>query len=89
MTCTRCGGTGVLNEHLLAALMPEDGTADDIARILQFLHSVEGGQHEVRVCDCCGDGDRWYGTPGEHYGPDDPRGPNWTLRQQWGLRRCH
>jgi len=23
--------------------------------------------HDVQVCDCCGDGDGWYGIPGEHY----------------------
>jgi hypothetical protein len=22
--------------------------------------------HDVQVCDCCGDGETWYGEPGEH-----------------------
>ena len=22
--------------------------------------------HDVQVCDCCGDGDGWYGEPGNH-----------------------
>jgi hypothetical protein len=24
--------------------------------------------HDVAVCDCCGDGSEWHGTPGEHNG---------------------
>jgi len=31
--------------------------------------------HDVAVCDCCGDGQGWYGTPGEHNyrkGGDEP-----------------
>ena len=24
--------------------------------------------HDVQVCDCCGDGEGWHGTPGEHNG---------------------
>ncbi len=23
-------------------------------------------QHDVQVCDCCGDGENWYGEPGCH-----------------------
>jgi hypothetical protein len=23
-------------------------------------------QHDVQVCDCCGDGENWYGEPGQH-----------------------
>lgn len=23
--------------------------------------------HDVSVCDCCGNGDHWHGTPGEHH----------------------
>jgi hypothetical protein len=30
--------------------------------------------HDVSVCDCCGDGQSWYGTPGQHDG-DDPHDP--------------
>jgi len=30
--------------------------------------------HDVSVCDCCGDGEDWYGVPGEHNmnNPDEP-----------------
>jgi len=33
-------------------------------------------QHDVSVCDCCGDGESWYGEPGQHdwNNPDDPKG---------------
>ena len=32
-------------------------------------------QHDVSVCDCCGDGETWHGAPGEHdwNNPDDPK----------------
>lgn len=29
--------------------------------------------HDVSVCDCCGNGEDWHGTPGEH---NNFRGPN-------------
>jgi hypothetical protein len=25
-----------------------------------------GTEHDIIVCDCCGDSDDWYSTPGEH-----------------------
>ena len=33
-------------------------------------------QHDVSVCDCCGNGEEWYGEPGQHdwNNPDDPKG---------------
>lgn len=45
--------------------------------------------HDVQVCDCCGDGESWYGTPGEHYGPDDPPGPGGPYDYNGGLCECH
>lgn len=32
-------------------------------------------QHDVSVCDCCGDGTTWHGVPGQHDW-DDPNDPN-------------
>jgi hypothetical protein len=46
-------------------------------------------QHDVCVCDCCGDGDGWYGVPGEHYNADDPRGPRGPYAENGGLCKCH
>ncbi len=28
-------------------------------------------QHDVQVCDCCGNGSEWHGEPGEH-APGEP-----------------
>lgn len=47
------------------------------------------GHHDVKVCDCCGDGSEWYGVPGEHYGADDPIGENGPYRYNGGLCECH
>lgn len=47
-------------------------------------------QHDVQVCDCCGNGvDDWHGPPGEHYGPNDPKGPNGPYAGNGGLCQCH
>ncbi len=62
MTCTRCESTGFLNLHqiddedILSNMVTED--------ILEWI--VEHPDHDVMVCDCCGDGEGWYGEPGEH-----------------------
>ena len=81
MNCTRCEGTGFLNT---SQLPPEvaDGGADII---LAWTH--DNANHDVEICDCCGDGVGWYGQPGEHdskdYGNDGPYAYN------GGLPECH
>jgi hypothetical protein len=32
--------------------------------------------HDVQICNCCSDGETWYGTPGEHdwNNSNDPKG---------------
>ena len=44
---------------------------------------------EEQVCDCCGDGEEWYGTPGEHYITNDPIGYNGPYAYNGGLYKCH
>lgn len=46
-------------------------------------------QHDVQICDCCSDGSEWHGTPGEHYGPDDPVGATGPYSYNGGLCECH
>uniref|UniRef100_A0A6M3JHU8 Uncharacterized protein n=1 Tax=viral metagenome TaxID=1070528 RepID=A0A6M3JHU8_9ZZZZ len=45
--------------------------------------------HDVTVCDCCGDGEGWYGEPGEHYNSDDPSGPDGPYGYNGGLCECN
>jgi len=67
--CTRCDGTGFLNLHQV-----DDTTLDrfdqtgDHQIILDWI--AANSCHDVSVCDCCGDGEVWHGTPGEHH-PED------------------
>lgn len=46
-------------------------------------------QNDYAICDCCSDGHEWYGTPGEHYGPDDPQGDSGPYTHNGGLCECH
>jgi hypothetical protein len=87
-TCTRCDGTGFLNLHQIddAHLSLFDDTGDH-SLILTWISEHE--DHDVSVCDCCGDGENWYGIPGEHYNSEDPPGPNGPYAANGGLCRCH
>jgi hypothetical protein len=88
MTCTRCQGTGFLNLHQVdeATIKRFDETGDH-GIILQWIKDNEN--HDVSVCDCCGDTEGWYGTPGEHYTKDDPPGFHGPYAYNGGLCECH
>lgn len=43
---------------------------------------------DFQVCDCCGDGQNWYGQPGEHYNPEDLPGPQGPYAYNGGLCEC-
>ena len=59
--CTRCEGTGFLNIEQI----PEDTIdLDDTDAVLKWID--ENDEHDVGVCDCCGDGEGWYDEPGCH-----------------------
>lgn len=45
--------------------------------------------HDVQVCDCCGDGEDWYGDLGEYYTENDPMGMNGPYAYNGGLRECN
>ena len=81
MTCTRCDGSGFLNLHQV----PQE-IVDSVDAIKEWMLSHES---DVSVCDCCGDGETWYGIPGEHYTEDDPPGPNGPYSYNGGLCECH
>jgi hypothetical protein len=57
--------------------------------VLDWIDRQPAGETDAAVCDCCGDGEGWYGTPGEHYGPDDPPGDRGPYANNGGLCKCH
>ena len=81
LTCTRCDGTGFLNIEQVREDLADPGD------ILKWIANNDG--HDVSVCDCCGDGEGWYGVPGEHYNSEDPIGRDGPYASNGGLCRCH
>lgn len=64
-TCTRCDRTGFINLHQIDGV-DGDGTADRMDREETLAWISAHPDYDVSVCDCCGDGENWYGEPGEH-----------------------
>lgn len=80
MKCNRCKGTGFLNAHLIPCF--------DVLSFETILSWLEDQVNsDVKICDCCGNGQTWYGTPGQHYSEDDPSGP--TGPYDGGVAECH
>lgn len=103
MICTRCQGTGFLNADQVPDWIDEGWEAIDawlVAHDTEWFDACCSchiappcsfcvAQHDVEICDCCGDGYTWYGEPGQHYGNNDPDGPNGPYASNGGLCRCH
>lgn len=72
MYCNRCQGTGFLNLHQINdAVLDRFNDTFQHGLILEWIALNE--DHDVQICDCCGDGEDWYGEPGYHYThPDEP-----------------
>ena len=87
MICTRCENSGFLNVEQL----PYDILECDPSNFHETARAwiAANAEHDVQVCDCCGDGEGWYGTPGEHYGPNDQPGSRGPYASNGGLCRCH
>ena len=83
LTCNHCQGTGFLNIDQV----PQEIQNIGVGAILMWIRNQQG--HDVCVCDCCGDGERWFGEPGEHYNTDDPQGPDGPYAYNGGLCECH
>ena len=83
ITCNPCEGTGFKNTHQLP-----DGLLDQgVDAVLAWMR--EHKAHDVVVCDCCGDGEGWYGKPGQHYTEQDPVGMTGPYASNGGLCKCH
>ena len=73
MKCNRCEGTGFLNLHLVDyATQERFGATGDVGVILRWI--TENSSRDVALCDCCSDGNDWYGEPGQH-NPNNPQDP--------------
>ncbi len=103
--CTRCEGTGFLNIHQVPDTIDAKDPAavlkwmDEVEASQIILGECTCHKrppcaqcelsHDVQVCDCCGNGETWYGTPGQHYTSDDPQGPDGPYVGNGGLCQCH
>ena len=81
ITCTRCEGTGFLNIDQVPV------KTEDNEQILAWIKN--NTNHDVSVCDCCGDMEFWHGTPGAHYNDEDPQGYHGPYDYNGGLCECH
>jgi len=61
-TCTRCEGSGFLNLNQIPD--SERYYLDSPEAIGNWLDHHQEEEHDVQVCDCCGDGISHYGVPG-------------------------
>ena len=84
MTCTRCEGTGFLNIDQVPQSMMDGGDSESIR-----LWIKNNPETDACVCDCCGDGEEWYGMPGEHFSGGDYRGPTGPYAYNGGLPECN
>lgn len=86
--CTRCEGTGFLNLHQVdEETLRRFDDLGEVQVLLDWIASHEN--HDVSVCDCCGDGEGWYGEPGHHYSSMDPPGNAGPYASNGGLCKCH
>jgi len=87
ITCTRCDGSGFLNLDQYENIT---GKNPDDLNENQMLEWIEkNADHDIQVCDCCGNGENWYGIPGEHYNSEDLLGNFGPYAYNGGLCECH
>lgn len=90
MNCTRCEGTGFLNNDAGPNNnMTSEGIPElDACQLLEWKKAHP--ESDFQVCDCCGNGeDAWYGEHGEHYTFQDPVGEYGPYAYNGGLCECH
>ena len=90
MLCTWCSGTGFLNiDNVPKSVVDEFNITGAHNIIIWWIESEDSGMHDVSICDCCGDGENWYGEPGRHYGREDPAGDYGPYGYNNGVCECH
>lgn len=85
MNCTRCGGFGFLNLEQAPLSIAEQG----VESVQTWMATDEGKVSDVAICDCCGNGEVWYGEPGQHYTTADPAGTDGPYAYNGGLAECY
>ncbi len=88
MICNPCEGTGFKNlDQVDEETIKRWETTGDNQIMLDWIK--QHPDYDVCVCDCCGNGESWYGTPGEHYHAEDPRGKDGPYAYNGGLAECN
>lgn len=86
--CGPCDGTGFVNiDHVPESIRAEFELSDDHEVISAWMLSTTE-PHDVKVCDCCGDGEEWYGVPGDH-NPADYGQSGGPYGYNGGVPECH
>lgn len=80
-------GTGFLNLFQYEEITGKNPDELNENELLKWIENNE--DHDIQVCDCCGDSDGWHGIPGEHYNSDDPVGNDGPYAYNGGLCECH
>lgn len=90
MICNVCQGTGFKNiEQVNEETCKRFDETGDNEIILNWIKE-QTEPHDVSVCTCCGDGESWYGTPGQHYTTkEDQRGKDGAYAYNGGLAECN
>ena len=89
--CNHCQGQGFVNIHLLPDKIIQmfEDDPEGHEHLLEYLNCSPVKYPDVAPCTCCGDGNSWYGIPGEHYNDEDPRGDDGPYAYNGGLCECH
>lgn len=103
MICTRCQGTGFINLEQLPKELQDGLTEASfiyLSKDIKYKAVVSDGwhdlvlkwinnneDHDISICDCCGDGVGWYGDAGEHNESDFGR--NGSYAYNGGLPECY
>ena len=88
MICNVCSGTGFKNlEQITEGEL--DAMGDNLLEAVPKWIAAQATESDVCVCDCCGDGEGWYGEPGHHYGRGDPIGRGGPYASNGGLCKCN
>ena len=90
MMCTRCDGSGFLNTHQIKDISGKEESIRILRigtnAILAWI-AAQTGPHDIKVCDCCGNGTVWYRVPGQHNSND--MGKHGPYKYNGGLPECY